>query len=402
MSTSVGIIGLGPIGKNLVLNVEEKRDVHIFNRTHSKVREVVDATSNVKGYVTMTDMMCSMEHPRTIISTLPHGRVTDEVMNNILTLAQPGDTFVDCANEHYKTSRDRYARCKVRDINYLGVGLSGGANGARTGPALMIGGDQKVFEQHEDLFNSFCKNVAYVGDDAGIGHFTKMVHNGVEYGMLQAIADVYAYCNQDDTMMKNVLDVLSNTDLDGYLTQSARNVVDMYDMSKISDTAAMNNTGLWCSGVAAEYGVPVPVMNAAINARVTSCHIKHIHPTTRQNTTRAVPTAVNALRFAYAYSIIEGFNVMETQRVPRDTIMKAWSKGTIIDCTMIKKNCHEILDETFMEARVFVLQCVASGIPCPAIQAAVTQYDFTHQARTSMSFLMAQRNYFGQHSLIEV
>ena len=399
---SLGLIGLGSIGGNLALNIQKSQELNVCNRSPEKVKAIVRKSSHVKGYENVEEMVSDMKEPRTVITALPHGETTDNMVRILRTVLSRGDTIIDCSNEFYRTSRSRGAFCQSRGIGYLGTGLSGGAEGARTGPALMIGGPQKVFEEHEDLFKSFAKNYAYMGEDYGVGHFTKMVHNGVEYGMLQGIADVYAYCNQDEYYMERVLKSLEGTDIYGYLTKSAMEVLHGYDFKKIADIGHMNNTGLWCSQIGLEYGIPTPTINSAVNSRFTSRHIKALNTSDHRNYAIDFTVAVDTLRFVFATSLLEGYDLMATRHVGDENIVRAWSTGTIIECPMIGKDYRTIIEETAENARVMMMYCTAAGIPCPAVQAALTQYDYTHQTSTSMKFIMAQRNYFGQHEIMEV
>jgi 6-phosphogluconate dehydrogenase len=398
---SLGLIGLGSIGGNLALNIQKSRELNVCNRSPEKIAAIVKQTSQVKGYENTEEMVSDMKTPRTIITALPHGEATDTMVKKLSSVLSEGDTIVDCSNEFYRTSRNRGAFCQSKGIEYLGTGLSGGAEGARTGPALMIGGPAHAFEKHEDLFKSFAKSVAYMGQDYGVGHFTKMVHNGVEYGMLQGIADVYTYCNQDEHYMTQVLRDVRGTEVDGYLTQSAMKVLKSYKIHKIADIGHMNNTGLWCSEIGLEYGIPTPTINSAVNTRFTSRHVKALNTCQHLNYAFDPRIGVNALRFVFATSVLEGFDLMHTRHVTDDSIVGAWSSGTIIECPMIAADCRSILEETMDDARILVMYCTSVGIPCPAIQAALAQYDFTHQTSTSMKFIMAQRNYFGQHEIIE-
>jgi 6-phosphogluconate dehydrogenase len=398
---SLGLIGLGSIGGNLALNIQKSRELNVCNRSPEKIAAIVKQTSQVKGYENTEEMVSDMKTPRTIITALPHGEATDTMVKKLSSVLSEGDTIVDCSNEFYRTSRNRGAFCQSKGIEYLGTGLSGGAEGARTGPALMIGGPTHAFETHEDLFKSFAKSVAYMGQDYGVGHFTKMVHNGVEYGMLQGIADVYTYCNQDEHYMTQVLRDVRGTEVDGYLTQSAMKVLKSYKIHKIADIGHMNNTGLWCSEIGLEYGIPTPTINSAVNTRFTSRHVKALNTCQHLNYAFDPRIGVNALRFVFATSVLEGFDLMHTRHVTDDSIVGAWSSGTIIECPMIAADCRSILEETMDDARILVMYCTSVGIPCPAIQAALAQYDFTHQTSTSMKFIMAQRNYFGQHEIIE-
>jgi 6-phosphogluconate dehydrogenase len=398
---SLGLIGLGSIGGNLALNIQKSHELNVCNRSPEKVKAIVKKSSHVKGYENVEEMVSDMKEPRTIITALPHGETTDVMVKKLSSVMSKGDTIVDCSNEFYRTSRNRGAFCQSKGIGYLGTGLSGGAEGARLGPALMIGGPSKTFEEHEDLFKSFAKSYAYMGEDYGVGHFTKMVHNGVEYGMLQGIADVYAYCNQDTHYMNQVLKAIQNTDIDGYLTRSAMDVLHEYDLKKIADIGHMNNTGLWCSEIGLEYGIPTPTINSAVNTRFTSRHVKAVNTANHKNCAIDFTVAVDALRFVFATSLLEGYDLMETRHVCDESIKQAWSSGTIIECPMIGKDYRTVIEETAENARVMVMYCVAAGIPCPAVQAALSQYDFIHERSTSMKFIMAQRNYFGQHEIME-
>lgn len=398
---SIGLIGLGSIGKNLALNIQKSEDLHVFNRTPEKIAAVVEKGDNVHGHTKLGDMISDMKQPRTVFTALPHGEVTDSVVKDLVKILDPDDTIIDCSNEYYRNSRMRGAHCSAKGVNYLGTGLSGGSNGALTGPALMIGGPQDVYERHVDLFDTFCKNYAYMGNDYGIGHFTKMVHNGVEYGMLQGVADVYAYCNQNMFDMSKVLVSLKETDIDGYILDCAIKVLQTYNIDKISDVAEMNNTGLWCTQTGIEYQIPTPVINSAVNTRMASRYAKCLNTNDDRNPLRITAVAANTLRFVFASSILEGYELMSTRNVSREQVAHAWSSGTIIECPMIGHECYDVLEETIDDVRTFVHRCTQSGIPCPAVQAALTHYDFMHRKKTSINFLMAQRNHFGQHSITE-
>lgn len=402
MTSSIGVIGLGSIGKNLALNIQEKEKLHVFNKTHSKVVALEEQSENVYGHESIGDMVNAMKWPRVIFTALPHGQATDDTVRVLLKHMKPSDTIIDCSNEHYRVSRTRGSRCKAHKVNYLGTGLSGGAEGARRGPALMLGGTRYAYEMNKPFLSKIAKRHTYMGEDYGIGHFTKMVHNGVEYGMLQAVADLYAYCDHDDDRMQKSLEQAIGTDMDGYIVRSALKVLENYDMKKISDVAEMNSTGLWCSQIGLEYEVPTPVINSAVNTRITSKYIKSVRTTQSATASFKPSIAMNTMRFTFAASLLEGYSLMDTRNASRVDVVNAWSRGTIIECPLIGNDLHTIMDKHILDARIFALHCMTAGVPCPAVYAAINQYDFIHQQKTSMAFLMAQRNYFGQHTLIEV
>jgi 6-phosphogluconate dehydrogenase len=157
---SIGLIGLGSIGSNLALNIQKKHDVHVYNRSPEKTRTLMKKSVGIYGHKSVCEMLSKMESPRTIITALPYGTATDTIVSFLSKTMTPGDTIVDCSNEYFETSRHRESMCNGQDIKYLGVGLSGGTRGALNGPCLMIGGQKKVYQDHEDFF-SFIRDKHY-------------------------------------------------------------------------------------------------------------------------------------------------------------------------------------------------------------------------------------------------
>ena len=402
---SYGIIGLGAMGSNLALNISKKHKLHLYNR--SKVK--VDATiaqgkpGQMHGYDTILQMTQSMESPRTIISMLPHGEVSHTTFKHISRLLTPGDTIIDCANEHYNQSQNNEKLFEQCQVNYLGAGMSGGAKGALNGPALMVGGKTPIYKAQSDFMNSFSANCVHLDDTPDSGHFTKMVHNGVEYVMLQAIADVYAYFNYNDDFMNAVLRRCNNESsvLQGYLTQSAFAVLDTYDLSVVTDIAAMNNTGLWCVNYANAHGLSIPTMTSAVQSRTMSKLPKCGH-SQRKNTQVDLDAAYQTLQFVFALAILEGLSLIKHKRINVEKAQDAWSTKTIIECPMImysETELGQIADASIHKCRLLLLECIRNGVPVPSVNAAIGYHDFVHQSQTQMSLIMAQRNYFGQHPL---
>lgn len=402
---SYGIIGLGAMGSNLALNISKNHKLHLYNR--SKVK--VDATiaqgkkGQMRGYDTMLQMTQSMESPRTIISMLPHGKVSHTTFKHISRLLDPGDTIIDCANEHYVQSQSNEKLFEHYQVNYLGAGMSGGAKGALNGPALMVGGKTPIYNRQSDFLNSFSANCVHVNDTPDSGHFTKMVHNGVEYVMLQAIADVYAYFNYNDEFMNAVLRRCNNKSsvLYGYLTQSAFNVIDNYDLANVTDIAAMNNTGLWCVNYANAHGLNVPAMTSSVQARTMS-KLPKCGYSQRKNTQVDLDAAYQTLQFVFSISILEGLSLIKHKRINVKKAQESWSTKTIIECPMIQcseEQLNEIADSSIHKSRLLLLECIRNGVPVPSVSAAIGYHDFIHQPHTQMSLIMAQRNYFGQHPM---
>jgi 6-phosphogluconate dehydrogenase len=401
---SYGVIGLGSMGSNLAINISKKHKLHLYNRTTSIIEKTINqgTPGRMKGHQTVLQMTHAMEIPRTIINMLPHGEPSTTMMKHTVNLLDPGDTIIDCANEHYTHSVEREKLCDKHCVNYLGTGMSGGTNGALYGPAVMIGGRKSVYDAQKDYLNSFCNSVVHVGEKPDSGHFTKMVHNGIEYSMLQAIADVYAYLNYDYDSMTKILRRCCNRDseLNGYLAQCAFQVLDNYDIGDISDVAPINDTVLWCVNYAYKHSINVPTMHSAIQARLASTVPKNNVWYQRSNTKVNLDAAYQALRLVFAMAVNEGISLIEHKSIASINAKDAWSTSSIIECLMLNKNKTEldcITNESIHKARILLTECVRSGVPVPSISAAVQHHDFTHQPVTQMNFLMAQRNYYGQH-----
>ena len=400
---SYGLIGLGTMGSNLALNISRKNKLHVYNRSYDKVEATIKRNTNLEGHKTISEMVQNMKTPRIIISMLPHGKPSHDTISNTVKLMDPGDTIIDCANEHYMESVNRENICDKYDISYLGTGMSGGAKGALNGPAIMIGGHSSSYQQNQDFLESFCKNVVHVDDLPDSGHFTKMVHNGIEYAMLQAIADVYAYLNYDPDQMNVLLQRCCNEDsiLYGYLIHSAVHVLDTYDIENISDIAHMNDTGLWCVEYAYTHGLNVPTMHSAVQARYTSKEQKD-KSKQRTNTNVNIDAAYDMLRFVFALAVLEGISLIQHKQISLNKARKAWSKATIIECPMVTyetTKLQKVTNESVYKARIVLLECVRNSVPVPSLSAGIQYHDFINQGKTQMSFLMAQRNYFGQHAI---
>jgi 6-phosphogluconate dehydrogenase len=394
---SHGIIGIGAMGHNLALNLDNKIDMHVFNRHPEKIKELLKCTTKTKGHESICEMVASMQKPRTIITAVPHGEPSDTVIRHLTKTLGPTDTIIDCSNEHYNTSRKRADYCSSRHIKYLGAGI-----GALHDPAMMVGGPRSYYDEQKDFLNSFCSNVVYMGPSAGDGHYTKMIHNGIEYGMLQGMADVFGYCDQKSENMKQVLTILRESDIDGPIVQYAWDIFEKCDINEISDVAEMNGTGLWCVQLGLEMGIPTPIIASAVNARVVSRYARSIDTNEKHTPFFDPVLAAQTLRFVFAMAINEGYDLASLRPIKRKKIQKAWSKGTIIECPMITAELGNVIDKTIGDARTFVMHCTRSGVPCPAIQAALTHFDFISQRKTSMNFVMAQRNFFGKQKFLHV
>ena len=392
---SFGLIGLGKMGANLALNISKNRDLHVYNRTTAKTFHLCKGNgSRLNGYSDIETFMENAQTPRNIITMLPNGVDFD----NFLPLMSPGDVIIDCANEHYDVSISKNKRCSEWDVDYLGVGMSGGALGALHGPAVMIGGNEEVWKRNKNFFESFCNNTVYIGSEPDMGHFTKMVHNGIEYSMLQCIADIYSYCNHDNDITREILHGCDQ----GYLTETAQEVLKTYSIDNIVDECKMNNTGLWCSQYALEHNIPLTTIHTSVQYRINSCRKSDFHWKKNKLSQPNIHDARGAIRFVFALAFLEGIALVKDKGIDPYKASQAWSKFTIIRCDMSQFTEKELLLEMYRNVhhiRNIVKRCVHLGINIPVLSAALQYYEFTHTTQTQMSLIMAQRNYFGNHEI---
>ena len=387
-----GLVGLGKMGANLALNISNKKHLNIYNRTTAKTYKVCDKNhERLQGFDNLKDFVENTEHPRKIITMLPNG-----VEFDFLEYLEPGDTIIDCANERWNISTLKEEQCNKEGVNYLGVGMSGGYLGALHGPAVMIGGSREVYEDTQEFFESFCNSSVFVGEDPDMGHFTKMVHNGIEYGMLQAIADVYSYANHDRGIMHNILEGT----IDGYLVRSARKVCSEYNIDNIIDRCEMNDTGLWCSQWALENKIPLTVINTAVACRIQSMQNKAPNCYKKLTTVTSVKHARGAIEFVFAMAFLEGMRLVEIKGIPVQLAQEAWSEYTIIHspmCRMTTEELQSVLEDNIYNIRYLINDCALKGISIPVLSAALQDYELNHTTHSHMAFVCAQRNDFGNH-----
>lgn len=398
-----GLIGLGSMGSNLALNIEKTNKLHIHNRNYNKVQETIKMSNknNLIGHETIEEMIETMDTPRTIITMLPHGEASMDMYTKIVPKLNKNDIMLDFANEYYEMSIYRNYMCKDYGVDYVDVGISGGSNGALVGPALMIGGKTENYDRIKDFLKTFSKNRVHVDSRIGYGHYTKMVHNGIEYGLLQGLCDIYSYVNEDKKTMKKILKGSKNTDINGFLTKSSVYVLDMYDVNNIDDVADMNNTGIWCSEIALKNKIPLHTLNTSVQTRIMSKEKTQFH-TQNINPKYDVKIAVKALNFLYAQCFFEGNKLLKHKKMNIDKVKKSWKYSSIIQCDYVHKTDDElmkIMNENACYMRILVSKCTLNGIPIPTLSAALASYEMSHRTHNSTSLLMCLRNNFGNHEL---
>ena len=286
--TKVGMIGLAVMGQNLARNLESKGySCSVFNRTHEVTSKFMANNAGCKffGAKNIEEFVESLERPRKMFIMIKAGEPVDEILKELMPLLSEGDIIIDGGNAYFEDTIRREKMCTEKNIQYLGVGISGGEVGALTGPSIMPGGPKKAWEQVSDMFSKIAAFAdepctSYIGPD-GSGHFVKMVHNGIEYADMQLIAESYDLLSKVIKLtppeLSQVFSEWNKGVLQSYLIEITAKIFakldpdgDGYLVDKILDKAGQKGTGRWTAQTALDLGVPIPTIVAAVDARALS------------------------------------------------------------------------------------------------------------------------------------
>lgn len=452
---TIGVIGMAVMGKNLALNIESRGyTVAIYNRTGSKTKKVVEDHPDkqlVPSY-TVEDFVASLEKPRRIIMMVKAGAGTDAVIAELLPLLDKGDVLIDGGNTFFEDTMRRNAELDKSGINFIGMGVSGGELGALQGPSLMPGGQKEAYDLVAPILNQIAAKadedgkpcVTYIGPN-GAGHYVKMVHNGIEYGDMELIAESY-------NVMRNMLGMSvdeiaaafktwSEGELSSYLIDITADILtrkDDLDSGKpivdvILDAAGNKGTGKWSSQSAAELGVPQSVITESLYARYISAMKdervaaskvlpKPVGNVKFDNRDEAVELIRKALYFSKLMSYAQGFEQMRVASEHYDwnlqygELAQIWRAGCIIRAKFLQnitdaftkqpdlKNL--LLDDYFKDiaknyqeaVRDLVGFATKAGVPVPGFMAAISYYDSYRSEVLPANIIQAQRDYFGAHT----
>lgn len=275
MKKQIGLVGLGKMGSNIALNLHDKTwDVVAYNRTQSKIEEIKQ--KNINGVSSLDELVKNLEKPRTILLSLTAGKPTEEIISSLYNLLESGDTIIESGNSFYKNDLIYAEKLKVKGINYIDVGISGGIEGARKGACLMIGGDKSHTFQFEELFKDMSINNSYqFFNGYGAGHFLKMIHNGIEYGMMQSIAEGFSLIQNSNfniDLIEAVKIYNNNSIIESKLLYFLQQGFEKYgqDLEKVSGTVEMLGEGQWTVEEAHENNISTPAIEAAVNFRIDS------------------------------------------------------------------------------------------------------------------------------------
>ena len=452
MKANIGLIGLAVMGENLAMNMESKGfTVAVYNRTADKVKNFVEgraAGKNIIGTYSLQELADSLEKPRKVLMMVKAGQVVDDFIEKLMEVLEPGDIIIDGGNSHYPDTIRRTEYVESKGFHFMGCGVSGGEEGALTGPSLMPGGSAEAWEHVKPILQAICAKVEdgspccdWVGED-GAGHFVKMVHNGIEYGDMQLICEAYQLMKDGLGMtseeMHEVFAEWNNTELDSYLIEITRDILGYKDengetvVEYILDTAGQKGTGRWTATSALDQGVPLTLIGEAVYARCLSAMKDERVKAAKRFPKTVVPFEGDKKEFIekirqalYASKIIsyaQGYILLRQAaksygwNLNYGGIALMWRGGCIIRSAFLGKIKEAfdkdpeldnlLMDDYFAEAienlvpawREVVAYAVKAGVPVPAFSSALSYFDGYTTASLPANLLQAQRDYFGTHT----
>ena len=448
----IGLIGLAVMGENLVLNMESKGfTVAVFNRTVSKVDKFIEGRGAGKKFIgckSIEEMVKNLKTPRKVMLLVKAGAAVDSFIEQVIPHLDKGDIIIDGGNSHFPDTIRRTEYVESKGLRYIGTGVSGGEEGALLGPSMMPGGTNSAWPEVKEIFQAVCAKTEtgepccdWVGEN-GAGHFVKMTHNGIEYGDMQMICEIYQLMKyglgMSNQEMHEVFVDWNKGELDSYLIEISRDILGYKDedgnevIDLILDTAGQKGTGKWTAIAALDEGQPLTLIGEAVFARCLSA-IKDERVEASKVLKGEVAkfdgdkkAFIDDLRQAlYASKIIsyaQGYQLMRSAaqsygwKLNNGGIALMWRGGCIIRSAFLGKIkeafdkdpdlSNLLLDPFFQDAvtsrqaawRRVVTTAINLGVPVPAISSALAFFDGYRSARLPANLLQAQRDYFGAHT----
>ncbi len=448
MEADIGLIGLAVMGQNLVLNLNDHGyKVVVFNRTVSKVDDFLEGPAKgteVVGAHSLGEFLKKLKRPRKVMMMVKAGSAVDDLIEECLPFLEKGDILIDGGNSLYLDTERRVKELEEKGILFLGVGVSGGEEGARHGPSIMPGGSKAAWPHLKPIFQAISAKADdgspccdWVGE-GGAGHYVKMVHNGIEYGDMQLIAEAYqllkdlAGCSSNE--MGEIFSKWNEGELKSYLIEITAQIFEKKDtdgkllLDKILDVAGQKGTGKWTGINALELGIPVTLIAESVFARYLSSlkeervEASQLYKSAKKPIGIDVDHIKSALYASKIVSYAQGFMLMQAAakemkwNLNYGTIALLWRGGCIIRSQFLgdiqkafAKN-HALpsllLDPFFVKEisrsaqgwRETVASAVLAGVPVPTLASALTFFDGYITAHLPANLIQAQRDFFGAHT----
>ncbi len=450
--SDIGLVGLAVMGENLVLNMASKGyTVTAYNRSVEKVDNFLAGRAQgkpIRGARSIEELVASLAKPRKIMLMVKAGKAVDDFIELLIPHLEAGDIIIDGGNTHYPDTNRRTAYLREKGLHFIGTGVSGGEEGALTGPSIMPGGSPEAWPFVKDIFQGISAKVEdgspccdWVGEN-GAGHFVKMVHNGIEYGDMQLICEAYQIMKDLLGMsadeMHEVFAEWNQAELNSYLIEITRDILAYKDedgaplVDKILDTAGQKGTGKWTGVIALDLGIPLTLISEAVFARCLSSQkdervqaakvISGPAPKFEGDKQAFINDLRNAVFASKIISYAQGYLLMREAakeygwHLNYGGIALMWRGGCIIRSSFLG-NIKEafdknpelknlLLDDYFANTvnaaqagwRRVAAAAIVNGIPAPTITSALTYFDGYRTARLPANLLQAQRDFFGAHT----
>ena len=447
-----GMIGLGVMGRNLLLNMADHGFAAIgFDKDTSKGALLENSASSgttVKGVSTLAEMVHQLKKPRKLMMLVPAGPIVDNVINDLLPLLEKEDIIIDGGNSHYTDTLKRIDYLKDKGIHFMGMGVSGGEHGARTGPSIMPGGDEEAWKELKPILEAVSATVnnepcvAYMGK-AAAGHYVKMVHNGIEYAIMQLISEVYDVLKNSlglsNDELHEVFKKWNEGELQSFLIEITATIfLKEDDITKnrlvdvILDKAGSKGTGKWTSQDAMNLPVSIPTIDMAVAMRdLSSFKDERVEAAAIYKPKIKIVTAgkekiIEQLHDAlYAATVIcyaQGLSMLHKgsaelkMDIPLKDVVRIWRGGCIIRSSLLEvfttaykrnadlsnillnKKVASLVKKKQIGLRKIIQRCAASKIPAAGLSSALSYFDAYCSEKMPTNLIQAQRDFFGAHT----
>jgi len=451
-SFKFGMIGLGVMGRNLLLNMADHGFAVVgFDLDNQKTALLESSASpgtTVKGFNTLAEMVQALEKPRKMMMLVPAGKPVDDVIQSLLPLLEKGDIVIDGGNSHYTDTLRRVTYMEGKGLHFMGCGISGGEQGARTGPSIMPGGDPEAYKDVQPILEAVAAKVngepcvAHLGKGAA-GHYVKMVHNGIEYAIMQLISETYDLLHRGlglgNEELYKIYKNWNDGELQSFLVEITRDIFQKKDdktgnylVDMILDKAGAKGTGKWTSQDAMDLGVPIPVIDIAVCMREISAYKDERTQAAALYKTPSsdipVPKEVfiqqvqDALYFAVIISYAQGLAQLHiaskelAMDIPMPQVVKVWRGGCIIRSSLLEifftafqknpalpnllleKDVAQLLHGKKQNLRNVIIHAIHMGYPVAGLMSALSYFDAYRSERMPTNLIQAQRDYFGAHT----
>lgn len=447
----IGLIGLAVMGQNLVLNMNDHGfHVAVYNRSPDKTRAFIEGVAKgtqVQGFEELSSLIQHLKQPRKIMLMVKAGEVVDSYLDTLVPMLEPGDIVIDGGNSNFPDTSRRVERLAQAGLHYIGAGVSGGEEGARWGPSIMPGGDQAAWPQIKPIFQAVSAKTEqgeacceWVGQ-GGAGHFVKMVHNGIEYGDMQLIAEAYHFMQSalgmDGEAMQQTFEQWNQTELNSYLVEITAAIMGYKEgdgllLDQILDAAGQKGTGKWTGIHALDHGVPLTLITESVFARCLSALKEERMKAEIAFGKREISALSDraswlealrqALLAAKIISYAQGFMLMREAseefgwQIDYGKVALMWREGCIIRSAFLGniRDAYEkspelaflgldpffksILKDCDQNWRKVCAKAIELGVPMPSMTSALSFLDGYTHGRLPANLIQAQRDYFGAHT----